>query len=227
MGESYGRSYVFPRNPMTLRAVHRKALRLFPKRILDVAGAALLLLLMLPFLIGLSILVLVIDGNPVFFVQERAGKGGKPFHILKFRTMIGPASGKSGPKSPSPTKLGGFLRKTSLDELPSLWNILLGQMSFVGPRPLFVDYLPLYSEHHALRHDVRPGLTGLAQISGRNHLAWKERLDLDVQYIREQSFCFDMWIVARTAIVAIKGTGVNPRNGSAMSPLEHGYDQGA
>lgn len=211
---------------MIFRAVNRKTLRLFLKRMLDVAGSAMLLLLLAPFLIVLSILVLVIDGNPVFFVQERAGKGGKPFHILKFRTMVGAAGEKSERKSPGPTKLGGFLRNTSLDELPSLWNILLGQMSFVGPRPLLVDYLPIYSDYHAFRHDVRPGLTGLAQISGRNHLAWKERLDLDIQYIREQSFCFDMWIVARTAIVAIKGTGVNPRNGSAMAPLEHGYDQG-
>ena len=168
--------------------------------------------------------MLLIDGRPVLFRQLRPGLGEKPFALIKFRTMTACPPGSDSDELQRTTKLGVFLRSTSLDELPSLWNVLRGHMSLVGPRPLLMDYLEVYSPGHSLRHTVRPGLTGLAQVSGRNLLPWNEKLNLDLVYVQELGLWLDVKILARTASSVLSLRGINQADGSLMSRLTRGYD---
>ena len=186
------------------------------KRILDFVCSLLMILILLPLLLILSILVLVNLGSPVFFRQVRPGKNEKIFRLVKFRSMNNKkdAAGNLLPDKDRLTKFGLFLRKSSLDELPEFWCILKGDMSFVGPRPLSVKYLPFYTEQEAKRHNVRPGLTGLAQIRGRNDLDWDQLLAYDIEYVENVTFINDLKIIFKTVAkvlkqkdVVIAGTG--------------------
>ena len=177
-----------------------KVYRDYVKRAGDVAGSAMLIVLTAPLMVVISGIVRLGLGRPVVFRQARPGRGEKVFIMYKFRSMRddrGP-DGTLLPDHKRTTPLGKFLRKTSLDELPELFNILKGDMSFVGPRPLLVRYMPFYSASENRRHTVRPGVTGLAQVSGRTQLGWNERLALDVAYVDEVSFWLDMDIVMKT-----------------------------
>ncbi len=194
------------------------------KRVIDSVVAAVLLIVLLPLLVLVGLAVLITLGRPVFFLQVRPGLHGKPFRLIKFRTMALTHGDKTVRDGDRLSLFGRVLRKTSLDELPSLWNVLVGHMSFVGPRPLLVEYLPLYSGHHRRRHDVKPGLTGLAQVRGRNSLEWSDKLDLDVEYVEKESLVLDLSILLRTVASVIAGTGVTSRNGDTMSRLTAGYD---
>ncbi len=200
------------------------------KRAMDLAVAVPALVVSLPVQAVVAAAVRVRLGSPVLFRQERPGLGGKPFTMFKFRTMrpVDPTRGWTDDAS----RLEGFgkwLRSTSLDELPSLWNIVLGDLSLVGPRPLLMDYLSLYTPQQARRHEVRPGLTGLAQVSGRNDIDWGKRLRLDVEYVDTRSMTVDAIIIARTVGAVIRRSGINaageatmPRYGQAHdSELEH------
>src|SRR5690554_4751648 len=170
------------------------------KRLIDIVAAALGLMVLSPLLGVLSVLIWRNLGSPVFFRQTRPGRDGKPFQMVKFRTMLD-ATDKDGnplPDDQRMTRFGSFLRSTSLDELPELWNVLKGDMSLVGPRPLLVEYLPLYNEQQARRHEVRPGVTGWAQINGRNAISWEQKFDYDVWYVDNQSLWLDIKILLLT-----------------------------
>lgn len=177
----------------------------------DAAGAGLLLVLLAPVMVVVALLVRVFLGSPVIFTQLRPGLAGKPFHLFKFRTMTDAtdASGETLPDELRMTPFGTALRSLSLDELPELFNVVRGEMSLVGPRPLLMEYLPLYSEEQGRRHDVRPGLTGLAQVAGRNSLEWAAKLRLDTQYVDQLSFGLDLQILAKTAIAVLGRRGIN------------------
>ncbi|MEG3971438.1 sugar transferase [Microcoleus sp. T2B6] len=170
------------------------------KWVLDRVVAAIALLIFSPILLIVAIAIHIRMGSPVFFTQARPGKDSRIFNVYKFRTMTSErdAEGNLLPDKQRLTSLGQFLRKTSLDELPQLWNVLKGQMSFVGPRPLLPTYLPYFSEKETKRHDVLPGITGLAQINGRNHLLWDERLAFDVYYVENWSLFMDVKILVQT-----------------------------
>ena len=170
------------------------------KRNLDLALAGLGVILLAPLMGIIALLIWVLMGRPIFFKQARPGLYGKPFQLTKFRTMTEARDdqGHLLPDKQRLTPLGCFLRKTSLDELPELWDVLRGDMSLVGPRPLLTEYLPYYTEREQLRHAVRPGITGLAQISGRNYLPWDQRLELDVQYVTKCNLKEDLLILSRT-----------------------------
>jgi len=194
------------------------------KRVLDLVFALILFLLLSPLMVTVGVLVLFLDGRPILFRQVRPGVGEKPFALVKFRTMSGSAIAADGDESGRISDLGAVLRKTSIDELPSLWNVVRGDMSFVGPRPLLMEYLDVYSSHHSVRHDVRPGLTGLAQVGGRNLLSWNQRLDLDVFYVQQQSLLLDFKILLRTLVFVPSLRGVDQANGATMERLSDGYD---
>jgi sugar transferase EpsL len=180
------------------------------KRIFDLITATLGLLLLMPLLILLVALV-SLYGPPVFFCQVRAGFGDKPFKMYKFRTMRNAwdTAGKLLPDDKRLTQLGKFLRNTSLDELPELINVIKGEMSLVGPRPLLMEYLSLYSSTQARRHEVRPGITGWAQVNGRNAISWDEKFKLDVWYVDNQSFWLDLKILWLTVLRVIKRDGIS------------------
>lgn len=187
------------------------------KRALDLSLAVPALVASLPVQAAVAVAVRARLGSPVLFRQERPGLGGKPFTMLKFRTMrpVDPARGWTDDAS----RLDGFgtwLRSTSLDELPSLWNIVRGDLSIVGPRPLLVDYLPLYTREQARRHEVRPGLTGLAQVSGRNAIDWGKRLKLDVEYVDTRSLTLDATIIARTVLSVLRRDGIAAEGEATM-----------
>ncbi|MFP4156276.1 MAG: sugar transferase [Opitutales bacterium] len=175
------------------------------KRIFDICGAALLLLAgALPF--GLLLLAhFSAMGRPLFFRQERGGRNGRPFEIIKLRTM---REGR-GDDNARLTEWGRFLRSSSLDELPEIWNVLRGDMSLVGPRPLPTAYLPRYSAEQARRHEVRPGITGWAQVNGRNGLSWTRQFELDLWYVEHASFLLDLKILGLTLITVLRRTGIN------------------
>lgn len=176
------------------------------KRIFDLTIILMVLPLILPIFILLSILLFFAQ-REIFFVQERPGKLGKPFNLYKFKTLKNAVH--AGQKdSERMTIIGKFLRKTSLDELPQILNILKNEMSFVGPRPLLMEYLPLYSKKQRKRHDVLPGITGLAQVNGRNALNWSEKFDLDVFYVENASFWFDIKIIFKTFLKLFKSSEV-------------------
>lgn len=177
----------------------------FFKRIMDVFLSCTALICLSPLLLAVAILVRITFGRPVIFRQDRPGKNEKIFKLYKFRTMTREcdAGGNLLPDCERLTKLGIFLRQTSLDELPELWNIVKGDMSIVGPRPLLTSYLPYYTEEEKHRHDVRPGLSGMAQINGRNHLDWDTRLRKDIEYVENITFAGDVNIIFRTLLKAI------------------------
>ncbi|MCC2618334.1 sugar transferase [Aestuariibacter halophilus] len=176
------------------------------KRGFDILVAFLGLTLGLPVFIGLYILVAVKLGRPVFFVQPRPGLRGKVFNMVKFRTMTSQTDSEGNllPDEQRMTGLGRFLRASSLDELPELWNVLKGDMSLVGPRPLLVEYLELYTPEQARRHDVRPGITGWAQVNGRNAISWEDKFALDTWYVKNRSFWLDIKILWLTVWRVIK-----------------------
>lgn len=172
----------------------------YVKRGLDILISGIALLILSPVILVLAVLVRRKLGSPVIFHQERPGYHEKIFTLCKFRTMTDARdeTGELLPDSVRLTKFGSLLRKTSLDELPELWNIFKGDMSLIGPRPLLVSYLPWYTEREKLRHTVRPGLTGLAQVSGRNYIEWDKRLEKDVEYVEHLSFAMDLKIFFKT-----------------------------
>ena len=181
------------------------------KRTFDFIIALTALLILLPFLLLLGFAVRILLGTPILFRQQRPGLHGKPFDMVKFRTMTedkDPA-GRLLPDAERLTNFGRLLRSTSLDELPELWNVLKGEMSLVGPRPLLMEYLPLYSEYQMRRHELRPGVTGWAQINGRNALSWEEKFALDVWYIENRSFWLDLQIILKTAAKVFSRAGVS------------------
>lgn len=192
------------------------------KRPLDFATAFAVLPFLLPVYIVLAVLVRVKLGKPVIFMQERPGKGGKIFKLYKFRTMTDERdeSGQLLPDERRLTAFGKLLRSTSLDELPELFNVLKGDMSLVGPRPLLVEYLPKYSERQARRHEVRPGITGLAQVHGRNAISWEEKFEWDIKYVDEVSFTGDIKIILRTVAAVLNHEGINSETAATMEKFE-------
>lgn len=191
----------------------------FINRSFDVTVSLILLVVLSPLLIGVYFLILLKMGRPVFFVQLRPGLNSVPFKLLKFRSMSNDldAIGQPLPDVDRLTRLGLFLRRTSIDELPNLFNVLIGNMSLVGPRPLFMEYLTLYSPEQVRRHDVRPGITGWAQVNGRNALSWDEKFKLDVWYVDNQSFWLDLKILFLTVKKVLVKDGINAKGEATMS----------
>jgi lipopolysaccharide/colanic/teichoic acid biosynthesis glycosyltransferase len=194
------------------------------KRVLDLALTLPALIASLPVQVIVAALVRSHLGSPVLFRQERPGLEGRPFSMMKFRTML-PVDPERAQIDDAcrVTRLGSFLRSTSLDELPTLWCIVKGDMSLVGPRPLLMQYLGRYSPTQARRHEVRPGLTGLAQVSGRNALTWDDKFRLDVEYIECQSLALDLRIIARTAMSVLRREGINADGAATMPEFLGGY----
>jgi sugar transferase EpsL len=181
------------------------------KRLLDIVGALLMLILLFPVLLAIAILIKIKLGSPVIFKQQRAGLHGKPFYLYKFRTMTDERdeNGELLPDHLRLTPFGQFLRKYSLDELPQLFNVLKGDISLVGPRPLLMEYLELYTPEQARRHEVKPGITGWAQVNGRNAISWEKKFELDVWYVDHQSFWLDLKILFLTVIKVLKSEGIS------------------
>jgi sugar transferase EpsL len=181
------------------------------KRALDIALSVLALIALGPVMAILAILIRVKMGSPVLFKQERPGLHGSPFYIVKFRTMRDDVDNRGIPTPDDLrlTRLGRFLRSASLDELPELINVLRGEMSLVGPRPLLTEYLTLYNSRQATRHDVRPGVTGWAQVNGRNAISWEDKLELDAWYVQNQSLKIDFQVLYRTVTSVIKREGIS------------------
>ena len=195
--------------------------KLFFKRFLDFILSLIAIVLLSPIYLIIAILVKVKLGSPVIFMQERPGKNEKIFSMYKFRSMTSEIEGNLLPDEVRLTPFGKKLRATSLDELPELFNILKGDMSFVGPRPLLVKYLPLYSEEQQHRHDVRPGLTGLAQVMGRNALTWEEKFKKDVFYTEHCNFLLDIQIIGKTILLVLKQEGISSDTSVTMEEF-HG-----
>ena len=192
------------------------------KRVFDILMSAGLLILLAPVIALLAIMVLAQMGRPVLFRQERPGLHGRPFAMIKFRTMRNAVDEKGMPLSDAErlTGFGRFLRASSLDELPELFNVLKGDMSLVGPRPLLMEYLPLYSPGQARRHEVRPGMTGLAQINGRNALSWEQKFEYDVEYVDHHRLVLDAKILFKTIAVIVTARGINRSDDVTMAPFE-------
>lgn len=186
------------------------------KRLFDILLAAVLLVLLSPVLALTALAVLLRDGRPILFRQVRPGLHGRPFRVVKFRTMAPDTGPDLDSSTMRVTKLGATLRSTSLDELPELWNVLKGEMSFVGPRPLLMEYLPLYSAEQSRRHDVRPGITGWAQINGRNAVSWPRKLALDIWYVDNRSMLLDIRILWLTALKVLRRDDVDHDAGMTM-----------
>ena len=198
-------------NTMLARQTSQTRHRAIPvwKRIFDVVVASIALIATIPFMLVIAFCIRAKMGSPVLFRQRRPGLAGRPFTIYKFRTMrIADTCDTVGDERRI-TRLGAFLRRTSLDELPELWNVLRGEMSIVGPRPLLLDYLDLYSPEQRRRHKVLPGLTGWAQVNGRNAVSWEERLAMDTWYVDHRSFWLDVRIVLLTGIQVLKREGID------------------
>lgn len=188
------------------------------KRSIDMMLSGIALIILSPVCVVLMILVRVKLGSPVFFAQERPGRHGKIFRMYKFRTMTDARDEKGELLADEErlTDFGRMLRSTSLDELPELWNILKGDMSIVGPRPLLVRYLPRYNKRQRHRHDVRPGLTGWAQVNGRNAISWEQKFEYDIQYVKHESFLFDFIIVLMTIGKVLRRSGINQDGNATM-----------
>jgi lipopolysaccharide/colanic/teichoic acid biosynthesis glycosyltransferase len=196
---------------VTARGSRQRGLQRALKVLLDRGAALAGLAALSPVLLAVAAVIRVRMGAPVFFVQERPGLGGRIFRVVKFRTMRN-AVGRDGtllPDAERLTALGKFLRATSLDELPQLWNVLRGELSLVGPRPLLVQYLPRYTPEQARRHDVLPGITGWAQVNGRNALSWDEKFALDVWYVDHWSFVLDLKILGLTLLSVVRRDGIS------------------
>jgi len=189
------------------------------KRLFDIVASTIGLLLLAPVIAAVAFQIRRKLGSPVLFRQVRPGKDGKPFEMIKFRTMRD-AVDKDGnllPDSERMTPFGSFLRSASLDELPELWNVLKGDMSLVGPRPLLMEYLPLYSKEQYRRHDVRPGITGWAQVNGRNAISWEEKFELDVWYVDNRSLWLDLKIIYLTVKKVLVRDGISAEGEVTMS----------
>lgn len=198
------------------------------KRPMDFILSLIALIILSPVFLVVALLVRINLGSPVIFKQQRPGLNEKIFTMYKFRTMTDERdeNGELLPDAVRLTKFGKFLRSTSLDELPELFNILKGDMSIVGPRPLLVQYLPLYNEHQRRRHEVRPGLTGLAQVNGRNAISWEEKFDLDVEYVDNITFINDWKIIFSTLKKVVLREGINSETAATMEPFIGNIDSG-
>lgn len=192
------------------------------KRLFDIVVALIALILLSPVYLLVAYKVKRNLGSPVLFKQIRPGLHGKPFEMIKFRTMKDGVdrNGNILPDAERLTPFGKILRSTSLDELPELWNVLKGDMSLVGPRPLLMDYLPLYNERQAKRHDVKPGITGYAQVNGRNAISWEQKFELDAWYVENQSFWLDLKIIAKTIRKVIAKDDINAADDATMPKFE-------
>jgi lipopolysaccharide/colanic/teichoic acid biosynthesis glycosyltransferase len=191
----------------------------FFKRIFDVVVSIFLLIVLSPVIVITGLFVRIKLGSPILFRQERPGLKARSFTLLKFRTMLAQNPDAPLPDADRLTSFGQRLRSTSLDELPELWNVLQGQMSLVGPRPLLVEYLPLYSEAQSRRHELRPGLTGWAQVNGRNALTWGQKFELDVWYVDHCSFAFDLKILWKTLASVFTRSGISADGEATMPPF--------
>lgn len=191
------------------------------KRLVDIVASAAVLVVLSPVLAVTALLVCIKLGSPVLFRQVRPGLDERPFGLIKFRSMSDArdAHGELLPDARRLPPFGRWLRSTSLDELPELWNVLRGDMSLVGPRPLLMQYLPLYSSEQRRRHEVRPGLTGLAQVEGRNALTWDEKFAADVRYVDCQSLWLDLTIIARTVTMILRRDGISAPGEATMPPF--------
>lgn len=189
------------------------------KRLIDITASSAALVTLSPVLAVTAYKVKKNLGSPILFKQTRPGLYGQPFEMVKFRTMLDAydEQGNPLPNEQRHTKFGNFLRSTSLDELPELWNVLKGDMSLVGPRPLLTDYLPLYNEEQTRRHDVRPGVTGWAQVNGRNAISWEEKFKLDTWYVDNQSLLLDLKIILMTLKKVVVKEGVNASDTVTMT----------
>jgi sugar transferase EpsL len=188
------------------------------KRLFDILVSFIALIILSPIILIFSVVNFFVHGQPILFCQVRPGLLSKPFVIYKFRTManLQVTNGKLLPENSRINNFGRILRSWSIDELPSLWNVLKGDMSLVGPRPLLMEYLPLYNNREAMRHNLKPGITGWAQINGRNSISWEKKLELDVWYIENQSFILDFKILLVTFMKIIKREGINNQPNKAM-----------
>lgn len=195
------------------------------KRLFDFTAASVGILVVSPIIVGTAIVVKKKIGSPIIFKQTRPGQFGKPFYVYKFRTMTNETdnNGNLLPDSDRLTDTGKFLRKYSLDELPQLINVIKGDISLVGPRPLLMEYNELYNAEQRRRLDVKPGITGWAQVNGRNALSWEEKFDLDIWYVENQSFLLDMYILYLTLYKVVKPEGINNSNETTM-PLFEGTE---
>ena len=194
----------------------------FPKRFIDFILSLVLVIVLLPLIIVVYFILYRQNKGAAFFFQERPGKNQKPFNIIKFKTMSDAKSldGKLLPDNQRITKAGKIIRKLSIDELPQLVNVLKGDMSLIGPRPLLYKYMPLYSEEQLRRHDVRPGITGWAQVNGRNAISWTRKFELDIEYVNNLSFFLDLKILWLTFIKVLKTEGVNQTDDRPMMPFD-------
>jgi lipopolysaccharide/colanic/teichoic acid biosynthesis glycosyltransferase len=199
-----------------MRDVKRKTP--FSKRLLDIIMSAIILILASPFLLLTAVLIFLSYGAPIFFTHERPGKGGQPFKLIKFRSMrdARDQEGNILPDAERITRFGQFIRRTSIDELPEFYNVLRGDMSLVGPRPLLMQYLQRYSAEQARRHDVLPGVTGWAQINGRNAISWDDKFKYDLWYIDHWTFWLDIKIIFLTIWKVLKGDGISQPGRATM-----------
>lgn len=191
------------------------------KRFFDLLGSLVGIVLLLPIFFLIFFIILLIDRDSPFYLQARPGMNKHTFKVIKFKTMVNKTdkNGNLLPDSHRITRFGKFIRSTSLDEIPQLVNVLKGDMSFIGPRPLLIKYLPLYDERQARRHEVRPGMTGLAQIKGRNNLTWKEKFEYDIFYVENVSFYLDMRILLLTVKKVLSRQGINSSDSVTMEPF--------
>ncbi|MFQ3787482.1 sugar transferase [Halomonas sp. A29] len=197
------------------------------KRLFDIVVALIALALLAPLMLVVALLVRLKLGSPVLFRQTRPGLHGRPFEMIKFRTMrdAWDENGKPLPNAERMTRFGSVLRATSLDELPELWNVLKGDMSLVGPRPLLMEYLPLYTPRQARRHEVRPGVTGWAQVNGRNALSWEQKFELDVWYVDNRSLWLDLRILLLTVKKVVVREGIAHDGDVAMPRFRGGHHE--
>jgi sugar transferase EpsL len=191
------------------------------KRLTDVILSIVGIVLLLPIILPLALLIAVTLGRPVIFKQTRPGLNAKPFNMIKFRTMkeAYDEDGNPLPDDQRMTRFGSFLRSSSLDELPGLWCVLIGDMSLVGPRPLLMEYLPLYSEEQSRRHDLRPGITGWAQVNGRNAISWEDKFKLDIWYVDNQSYWLDIKILFMTVKKVVVREGITEEGHVTAQPF--------
>ena len=194
----------------------------FLKRVFDIIFSLAWLIGFSPLLLVVAILVRIKLGSPVLFIQERPGQDAKPFRMVKFRTMTDDRdeAGNLLPDEVRLTPFGKFLRSTTLDEFPEMWNVLIGDMSVVGPRPLMMRYLPRYNKYQARRMEMKPGVTGLAQINGRNAISWDEKFALDISYIDNSSLWLDLKIIVRTFFVVLNRSNINSTKATTMEEFE-------
>lgn len=194
----------------------------FFKRLLDIGVSVFLLFLLSPFILVISVILYIRNGGDIFYYHRRPGRDEKPFYLIKFKTMSDEVDkdGRLLPDMERITWIGEKLRKLSLDELPQLLNVLKGDMSLIGPRPLLFKYLPLYSKKQRKRHLVRPGITGWAQVNGRNSISWGKKFELDIYYVNNISFTLDLKILWLTAVKVLKREGINQSEARPMQPFD-------